>query len=257
MSMQPEFVTVDGTNIEQHGFFCYKSKRKEPGYLQKRSWLDVRFAEGMKLQLVYEGKRSIGFIEYIPGDYAWRALYAPNYMVIHCLWVVGTGKGKGYGTQLLDRCEQDARNAEFDGVAMVTSSGNWLMDNALLRKVGFTEIATVPPTFGLMVKRFTANAPLPTLPQDWSERLQRLGAGLTIFHSAQCPYLHNAIAIAEEVANDQGIATQVVTLQSAEDVRTLSPTPYGVFALVYNGALLRYHYTTKKELETLLKVDHG
>lgn len=35
-----------------------------------------------------------GFIEYLPGEHAWRAVHADGYLFIHCLWVVGKSKGK-------------------------------------------------------------------------------------------------------------------------------------------------------------------
>jgi len=41
-----EIKTLDTSNIDESGFFCYMSKRKEPGYKQKRNWLEARFAKG-------------------------------------------------------------------------------------------------------------------------------------------------------------------------------------------------------------------
>ena len=100
-----EIITVDADNVDRHGFFCYMSKRKAPGYAQKCAWLAARFAEGLKLHMVHEtGGRTVGFIEYIPGEFAWRVVHAPGYLVIHCLWVVGKGKGKGFGTASLAPC---------------------------------------------------------------------------------------------------------------------------------------------------------
>lgn len=95
MAENVRVVTVDATNVEQERFFCYKSKPRTEGYRSKLTWLHDRFAEGMKVKILYEGKRSVGFIEYMPGEMAWRAAEAPNYLLIHCLWVVGKGKGKG------------------------------------------------------------------------------------------------------------------------------------------------------------------
>ena len=89
MSEQVEIVTVDATNVDEYGFFCYKSKPKSAGYRQKLGWLRERFAEGMRIQILYEGKRSVGFVEYMPGEAAWRAVDAAGYMLIHCIWVVG------------------------------------------------------------------------------------------------------------------------------------------------------------------------
>ena len=95
-----ELITVNADNLDKQGFFCYMSKRKTPGYRQKHDWMAARLAEGLKLHMVHEiDGRTVGFIEYIPGEFAWRAVRAPGYLVIHCLWVVGKGKGKGYGAR--------------------------------------------------------------------------------------------------------------------------------------------------------------
>ena len=99
MSDRVEIVTVDLTNVDERGFFCYKSKPKSVGYKQKLSWLKARLAEGMRIKILYENGRSVGFVEYIPGEFAWRVVQAKGYMVIHCLWVVGRGKRKGYGSR--------------------------------------------------------------------------------------------------------------------------------------------------------------
>ena len=100
MPIEPEIIEVDETNVSQQGFFCYKSKPKAEGYRRKLNWLKNRFLEGMKTKIVYENGRSVGFIEYIPGESAWRAVNADDYLVIHCIWVVGRGKKKGYGSRL-------------------------------------------------------------------------------------------------------------------------------------------------------------
>jgi len=246
-----EIVTVDATNVTQHGFFCYKSKPKAAGYRRKLDWLHQRFAEGMQIKMLVEDGRSVGFIETIPGEFAWRAVNAAGYLVIHCLWVVGQAKKKGYGTRLLNECLADARNSNRQGVAMVTSQGNWLVSNELLVKHGFESVDAAPPSFDLMVRKF-GSTPAPTLPHNWAERLGRYGTGLTIFRSDQCPYLDDAANTAMETGQELGLETQVIELKSAQDVRELAPSVYGVFSLVYNGRLLSYHYQLKKDLLKLL-----
>ena len=66
MNDSVEIITVDGTNFEEYGFFCYKSKPKSQGYQKKLDWLRQRFAEGLRIKILYENGRSVGFIEYIP-----------------------------------------------------------------------------------------------------------------------------------------------------------------------------------------------
>lgn len=248
-----EIISVDASNVDQLGFFCYMSKPKTPGYRQKRAWLAARFAEGLKLQLIHEiGGRYVGFIEYIPGEYAWRAVHAPGYLVIHCLWVVGKGKGKGYGTQLLAACLDDARAQHKHGVVMVTSEGVWLAKKKLFLQQGFVEVGQAPPAFQLLVHRLDT-APDPTFPTDWEARQARYGAGLTIVRTPQCPYIESAMEEALQTAAALGLPARTVELQSAQEVQAAAPSAYGVFSLVLNGRLFSYHYLLRKDFEKRLQ----
>jgi GNAT superfamily N-acetyltransferase len=252
MSGNVEIITVDADNVEQHGFFCYKSKPKTEGYRRKLAWLKQRFAEGMQIKILYEGKRSVAFIEYIPGEYTWRAVNAKDYLMIHCLWVVGKGKKKGYGSRLLAECVEEARKMGQRGVAMVTSERVWLAGKKLLLKNGFAEVDQAPPSFSLLVKRFN-DGPLPTFPTNWEERARQFGDGLTIIRSDQCPYIPDAVKIIVDSAGELDIPTQAVELKNCQEAQERSPSAYGLFGVVYNGQLLSYHYLGQKDVLKLLK----
>ena len=254
MNNDVEIIAVDATNVAQYGFFCYKSKRKAEGYRRKLDWLEQRFSEGMKIKILYEGKRSVGFIEYMPGEFTWRAIKAEGYMVIHCLWVVGRGKGKGYGSRLVNECVKDARKAQKHGVVMVSSSKPWLAGKKLFLKNGFEVVDQAPPTFDLLVKRL-GDAPLPTFPDDWDERSSRYGSGVTVVYSDQCPYNVDAVKGALEIAGEGGVEARTVKLESSQQVRDSAPSAYGVFNVVYDGKLVTYKYIdSKKERQELLKL---
>jgi len=228
------------------------SKRKAPGYTQKRDWLAERLAEGLKIHMIHEiGGRTVGFIEYIPGEFAWRAINAPGYLVIHCLWVVGKGKGKGYGNHLLKICLDDARAQGKHGVVMVASDGVWLAKKDLFLKNGFEEVEQAPPSFRLLVYRFN-DSPLPAFPSDWVDRQARFGEGLTVVRSPQCPYIEDAVDTALEYAAEKNIAARVVSFSTAADLQKNSPSPYGVFGLVLDGKLLAYHYLLRKDFDRLI-----
>jgi len=247
-----EIKTVNASNVDESGFFCYMSKRKAPGYTQKCEWLAARFSEGLKIHMIHEiGGRTVGFIEYIPGEFAWRAVHAPGYLVIHCLWVVGRGKGKGYGARLLQICLDEARAQGKHGVVMIASDGVWLAKKDIFLKHGFVEVAQAPPSFSLLVQRFDT-APLPTFPTDWEARQARFGAGLTVIRTPQCPYIEDATTTALEFAEEKGIPSRVVTFQSAQALQDNSPSPYGVFGIVFDGRLLAYHYLQRKDFDKLV-----
>lgn len=240
---------VTASNVDKSGFFCYMSKPKAPGYRQKLAWLKERFAEGMQIRILHEtGGRDVAFIEYIPGESAWRAVQAPGYLVIHCLWVVGKGKGKGYGTQLVQDCIAEARTQGKYGVVMLSSDRTWLAGKKLFLMNGFTQIDQAPPSFQLLVYRF-GDAPLPNLPQDWERRQAAFGDGLTVVRSGQCPYIENATNDLLRSAAALGIPARVEELNSAVEVQRRAPCAYGVFSVIYNGKLLSYIYLTRADLE--------
>jgi len=249
-------VEVDASNVAQHGFFCYKSKKKAPGYQHKLEWLQARFAEGLKIKLIYEGKRSVGFIEYIPGEFAWRVVDAPNYLVIHCLWVVGSGKGKGYGTRLIEACIDDARESGKDGVAVVTSSGVWLAHQGIFLHNGFVLQDEAPPSFQLMVRSFDGSPRL-SFPTNWEERSARFGRGVTVVYTAQCPYIQDAVDYAVSGCRDAGLDAHVVELHTREDVREQAPAANGIFGIVHDGKLLSYHYLLPKDFAQRLEQMSG
>ncbi|WP_048718231.1 hypothetical protein [Bacillus sp. T2.9-1] len=99
-----------------------------------------RFKEGLKVKIMQENGRQRGFIEYIPGKFTWRAIDAMEYMVIHCFWIVGQSKGKGFGSILLEECMKDAQALNLDGVVLVTSKKSWLPDKIFFERKGFKQV---------------------------------------------------------------------------------------------------------------------
>jgi N-acetylglutamate synthase-like GNAT family acetyltransferase len=247
-----EIIDVSLSNVAKTGFFCYMSKPKAPGYLQKREWLEKRFAEGLKIKILHEnGGRDTGFVEYIPGEYAWRAVYAPDMLVIHCLWVVGKGKGKGYGSRLVEACLDDARRQGKQGVVMVSSDRTWLAGKELFLQHGFVQVDQAPPAFQLLVHRFEAG-PDPVFPGDWEQRCAAFGPGLTVVRTPQCPYVENGSAGFRELAREKGIPFQVVEFRSAREVQERAPTAYGIFNVIYHGSVFSYTYMTREDFEKRL-----
>jgi GNAT superfamily N-acetyltransferase len=243
-------IDVGPDNIDKTGFFCFMSKKKTEGYQRKSAWLKARFAEGLQIKMLTLPER--GFIEYIPGKYAWRGVHADGYMFIHCLWVVGKSKGKGFSTALLDACIADAKKQKLKGVAMVTSEKVWLAHRQVLDSNGFKCVDTAPPSFSLMVRKF-GNHSSPTFVGGWEKKAAAFGKGLTIIRSDQCPYILDATQAAVAAAEKAGITSRIVDLQTRDELLHQSPSAYGVFSLVLDGKLLSYHYQLEKDLIPLLK----
>ena len=122
-----EIIDTNPNNICDYGF-CGIKNIKQEGYKRKTEWLRNRFSEGMRFKVLHSAKeRFVGMIEYIPGRYAWRAVEAKGYMVIHCLFILNKKyQGKGYGSILIDECIKDAKEANMYGVvAMTAEKGGW------------------------------------------------------------------------------------------------------------------------------------
>jgi GNAT superfamily N-acetyltransferase len=251
MGTPVEAVAVDAENLGRRGFFCRKSKMKTEGNRRKLAWAADGFGDGLGIEILYEDGRSVGFVEYTPGEHGWRAVNARGYLLIHCIWVVGRSKGRGYGGTLLERVEAKARELGCAGVAMVTSSGVWLAGNELFLEHGYQSVDEAPPSFRLMVKPFNG-APQPSFPTDWSERAAAFGDGLTVVTTDQCPYLDDAeqgiIAGAEKL----GVPATVKKLETAAEVQARAPSAFGVFGVVLDGELLAYHYLLEKDLIALI-----
>jgi len=241
-----EIVDVQAGNVNQTGFFCYMSKKKAPGYSLKMNWLHERFREGLKIKMLRLPER--GFVEYLPGEHAWRPVEAAGYLFIHCLWVVGKSKGQGYAGKLLGAVVKEAEEMKSKGVAMMTSEGNWLAGRKILQKHGFTEAGQAPPSFSLMVKRFDSTSPLPSFTGDWEEKAGKFGKGMTVIRTDQCPYIEDAVNTVKEAAGELGYGFREVVLRSAEEIRKRSPSAFGTFGIVLDGKLLSYHYLLKEEL---------
>ncbi|MFC2157289.1 GNAT family N-acetyltransferase [Acidobacteriota bacterium] len=247
--MSTSIIDVTAENVDKTGFFCFMSRRKSEGFQRKLEWVKARFSDGMHIKMFELPER--GFIEYIPGQHAWRAVNSNGYMFIHCLWVVGKSKGKGLGGILLEECIRDAEEAGMAGVAMITSESNWLTGNKLLLKSGFESVDFAPPAFNLMVRKFK-DFPSPSFLPGVEKRAEKYQQGLTVFHSDQCPYIPDAVDQVKKISGERGIPFQVIELLSAEDARMSAPSPYGVFSIVFNGRMLSYHYLLPKDLNKRL-----
>ena len=81
MGATVEIVSVDAESVARRGFFCRKSKMSTPGNERKLAWAADAFGEGLGIDIVYDNGRSVGFVEYSPGEVAWRAVEATGYLV--------------------------------------------------------------------------------------------------------------------------------------------------------------------------------
>ncbi|HEU0295118.1 MAG TPA: GNAT family N-acetyltransferase [Anaerolineales bacterium] len=247
--MKEEIVTLTEENLHKYRTFCGLSGRYLEGNSKKTERLKDRLREGLRYKIYQVNGHKAGFIEYIPGEYAWRGVNAKGYLFIHCLWVIGKNKGHGYGRKLLEACLEDAK--DYHGVAVVVSKTHWLPTPKIFLKNGFEVVDHAPPSFDLLVRRNSANAPLPRFKKNWY-RAKKYPNGLTFLKSAQCPYMYVMDEGIRQIGRDLNIPINIVQLKTAREAQNL-PCAYGVMALYYNGELLTYHPTNRKQIVELLE----
>ncbi|MGE7673270.1 GNAT family N-acetyltransferase [Lysinibacillus sp. NPDC094403] len=237
-----ELVEFNNELLEGIGSYCLRSKKKSSGYLNKNKWLNNRFEEGLKYVQVIDNKKQVGFIEYTEAEYSSRVVHADGYLVIHCLWV--SEIGKGYGTRLINKCLEDAKKLAKKGVVVISNSKtSWAPSKEIFLNNDFQLIDTAPYDFELLVYPLSNESEQPYFPNDWEERLKKFN-NLTILRSFQCPYVEIATENIIAGANKLNIPVELIDLKGREELMQLSPTPYGIFSVIYKGQLLTFHRLT-------------
>jgi hypothetical protein len=250
MSSPTSIVTLTPENYAEYGCPCFLNP-KHQGHLRKLEWLKERFAEGLTIKhLLIEGeKRPIGFIEYVPGEYAWRAVNAKGYMFIHCIWInPNKYKEKGNGSQLVKECIEDARKKGAYGVAVVASDGPFIASKELFLKNGF-EVIDQSGSYELLVLKLK-EGPLPSF-NDWEGQLKNY-KGLNIVYSNQCPWVARSIPELTEFAQENGLELKVTEIETPNQAQN-APSIYSVFNLLYDGKLIIDHYVSTTRFRNIVK----
>lgn len=224
------------------------------GHSRKTRWLKEHIERGLKSKILLtpDGYQT-GFIEYLPGQYAWRGVEATGYMFIHCLWTFYKKyQRQGYAKSLIETCIRDAEAAKMSGVAVVAREKPWLPRKDIFLRLGFKIVDTAPPDYELLATKLDPKAPDPRFKDGWQEKLANFGEGLTIIRADQCPHtIRFAESISEVARASYGLDADIVELETFEEAQN-APTPYACFAVIYNGCLLADHQISKTRFRNLM-----
>lgn len=247
-----ELIDTNANNIYNYKLCFYKDAKQE-GYRLKAEWLKQRFKEGMKYKvLCSDSEGVVATIEYIPGEYTWRAVDADGYMMIHCIFnEYKKYRRQGYGSLLVEESIKDARNGNMHGVAVVTRKGTWIAGKDLFIRNGFEVVDNATPDFELLVKRFDDSSP-PKFRGNWQERISQYDKGLNIIKSDQCPYIVKSVnEISNTAINQYGIIPSIIELKNSRDARN-APSAFAVFGIIYNGKLVADHPISNTRFKNIM-----
>lgn len=234
---------------------CGVTNPAHAGRKRKQCWMRRYFTKGLRAKvLLTPDGRPCGYIEYLPGEYAWRGVDAAGYMFIHCLWTFYKQyQHQGAGRWLVEACVADARRAGMRGVAVMTRDSPWLAGAALFLKNGFEPVDSAAPDYGLLVRRFEASAANPAFKGDWEKKLRRYARGLTIIQSGQCPHIAKFTGDIVQIAtNEYRLKPRIIEIKTHRQAQN-APTPYGVFAIIYNGRLLADHQVSGTRFRNIMR----
>jgi len=251
---KPRLIDVDAANFGTLPCCGIKSPT-HPGRQQKQCWLAANARFGLRAKmLLAPDEQPCGYIEYLPGEFAWRGVEAAGFMFIHCVWIfVKQHQRKGWASLMVEACLDDARKAGIDGAAVMVRDGPWLADRRLFLANGFESVDAAPPDYQLLVRKFDSAARSPAFKKNWDKKLAQYGRGLTIIRSSQCPHIAKFSAeIAETAEQEYGVTPTVVDLQSWSEAQN-APTPYAIFAVIYNGRLLADHQISRTRFRNIMR----
>lgn len=250
-----EIVNLTPENIADYGVCGYKDMKKHLELRRKIDWFKEYYPKGLRIKIIFSKKGgSQGMIEYIPGKYAHRPVDAEGYMFIHCIFVgfKNEFKGKGYGSSLIEACIQDAKDANMQGVAVVTREGSFMAKKDIFLKKGFLVVDKAKPDFELLALKFDQEAENPKF-KSMDLDMEKHAEGLTILRSPQCPYsVKNVDTILKTAEDKLKIKANLIDMENSNEVQQ-TPCAFGTFCIIYNGKVISYHPISNKRFENIMK----
>jgi len=245
-----KIIDVTTENVQHETLFCVRDL-KNPGFNIKQKWFNNTYQEGLKLKILKSSDDiPIAFIEYVPAENAWRPVCAPGYMFIHCMYIYyKDDKNRGFGSILVNACEEDARSQDMLGVTVMTSKGTWITNKTLFEKNGVEQVDK-KGRFELMVKKFNEDTPDPQL-IDWTVNQDKY-QGWHLIYADQCPWHEKSVQMLKEVAEEASIVLNINKITTAKEAQN-APSGFGTFSLLYNGKLLEDHYLSQTRFRNILK----
>lgn len=246
--MSGEYINLTIGNIEKEHICCAISDKKhQAGVDIKKEWLKDRIKEGHVFRkLDQKGKV---FIEYSSAETAWAPVEGDNWIYIHCLWVSGSFKGKGYAKELLEYCIKDAKNQNKSGVCIISSKKKkpFLSDKKFLNRFGF-ETADTIDEYELLALSFDESKPGFTE----SAKKQRIDSeDLTIYYGLQCPYIPNCIQQVKDYCSANDIKLDLIKVDSLEKAKAV-PGVFNNWAVFYKGDFNTLHLLNEGYLKKII-----
>lgn len=242
-----EIIEITKDNYDEYKPSCFLNPKTE-AYKTKKDWILKQLKNGLKVKILFDesDKKIHGYIEYIDGEKAWRAVTAKNYLFIHCMWIYPNKyKLKGYGTQLINEAIKDSKGKY--GVATIASDGPFMHTKDIFLKNKF-KLVEENGKDQLLVKENKKGA-LPKL-NDSKKQLEKL-KGWHILYSKQCPWIARFVEeLDPKIIKDLNIKIQEI--KTAKDAQN-APSIYSGLNIVKDGKMLADRYISNTRFKNIIK----
>ena len=239
-----EYINLTLENIEQEHLCCAISDKKhEEGVTNKKEWLKERIKEGhIFRKLNAQGKVFI--------EKAWTPISGENYTYIYCLWVAGSFKEKGYGSELLQYAIDDAKKQNKSGLCTITSKKKkpFLSEKKFFEKNGFKVVDSIGE-YELLALCFNDKEP------SFNENARKMkieNTELTIFYTPQCPYTNNCIKEIEEFSKEADVKIDIKKIDTLEKAKN-APCVFNNWANFKDGKFISNILLNKNAVKKILE----
>ena len=248
--MNTDFINLTAENLSNEHLCCIiRSKKSHPGIEAKRQWLSDRLKEGHVFRKL--NAKATVFIEYAPLEKAWVPIMGGNYYYLYCLWVLGSPRGNGYGSSLMEYCIADAKEKGKSGICMLGAKKqkNWLSDQSSAKKFGFEVVDTTDNGYELLALSFDGTTPKFT---PNAKRLKIESEELTVYYDMQCPYIYQYIEMIKQYCETNNVPIFFIQVDTLEKAKQL-PCIFNNFALFYKGVFETVNLPNIDYLKRILK----
>ena len=245
-----KYINITSDNIKDEHVCCIiRTKKTHPGIEAKKKWLKERLKDGHVLRKLNEN--TTVYIEYAPLESAWVPVLGNNYYYLYCLWVLDHNRKKGYGTELMEYCIEDAKRNGKSGIYMLGAKTQkaWFSDQMFAKKFGFKVVDTTKNGYQLLALSFDGTTPRF---KDLAKKEVIDMKDLTIYYDMQCPFIYETIEKISAYCKENNIPINLFKVDSLEKAKNV-PCAFNNFAIFYKGKFRTINLLTVNSIQKLLE----
>lgn len=245
-----EYINLDLNNIDNEHICCAIGDPKhQNGVDKKKEWIKSKLKDGHVFRKL--NARGKVFIEYEPIETAWVPVIGEKYIYIYCLWVAGSFKGKGIGSELLEYAINDAKNKKMSGICTLVSKKKkpFIGDKKFFEYFGFKVVDSIGD-YELVALSFD-NKDTPEFTES-ARKMQIESKDFTIYYTNECPYVEYEVKELTEYAKENKIKINFIKIDSLELAKN-APCIINNWANFYKGEFISNTILNANALKKLLK----